>query len=449
MALHLQVALLFLVLLVAPATYVFTLNDTDIHRFNGALLFFAVAVGACWLLPALRGPRFGYPLQAISVIWFLTYGSGAKEWVLRGDPNAIQITYSGGFALLSLAFGYLIGKCFSGQGRIIRAEQLDSSSLKRRMYLFFGLSTLATIYFVLVGGIPAFHPDALVYRFEVRQRVSSYVIFMLRSGQLPVYFLWAMFLLTSHTHTRRIMLGMWLIIFLMLFVNFIPGWRNPLMFISMNLVFIYIFSAKNIKSIRVFLITTASVLGVLVMGFSRLYRLSLTQEVGAITYFSRYSSDPFQMFFFWASAQFSNYSFGYLTALDVFPRLVDHLNGTVMVTTLATMLPGKQELLDEKLKRWSGLEFEGGGLNLTLLGESYADFGYVGLVIYPVLYGLLIGVLVRNVESSPTPARVTLAAFATSSVCLGSLTGLLALSNFWILGGFTYYIARGERIKSN
>lgn len=448
MALPLQFALIFVALLAAPAIHLITLHDSNLDRFNGALAFFVIAVFTCWALPALRGPRFGYPLQAISIIWFLTYGIGAKEWLLRGNPNAIFISYSGGFALLALAFGYLLGKFSFGTGREIFPEQIRDSSMKRRMMLFFALSAIATAYFILVGGMPAFRSDALVYRFEVRQRVSSYVIFMLRSGQLPVYFLWAMFLLTRKKHTLQRKIWMLAVVGMTLFINFIPGWRNPLMFIAMNLVFIYVLSVKNIQSFRVFLITIGSVLGVLVMGFSRLYRLSLTQEVSAISYFSQYTTDPFQMFFLWAGAQFSNYSFGFLTALDVFPKLVNHLNGNVMVTTLATMLPGKQELLDEKLKRWSGLDFDGGGLNLTLLGESYADFGIFGLGLYPILYGILLGLLIRNVESSPTPARVTLAAFATSSVCLGSLTGLLALSNFWILGGFVYYIARGERIRN-
>ncbi|WP_167740378.1 O-antigen polymerase [Parasedimentitalea huanghaiensis] len=430
-----------------PAIYLFTLNDTSLQRFNGAIVFFVAAVVVCWALPAVRGPRFGYPIQAISVIWFFIYGLGAKEWLIRGNPNAIFIAYAGGFALLTLALGYLAGKHFVRPGPKIAPDQISTRALKRRMMVFLVLSVLATFYFVAVGGIPAFRPDALVYRFEVRQRVSSYVIFMLRSGQLPVYFMWAMFLLSTTRHSLQQKFWMWGAIGLMMFANFIPGWRNPLMFIAMNLVFIYIFSTKHMKSARIFLISAGSVIGILVMGFGRLYRLSLTQEVAAISYFSQFNTDPIRMFFHWTSAQFSNYSFGFLTALDVFPKLVNHLNGGVIVTTLATMLPGKQELLDEKLKKWSGLDFDGGGLNLTLLGESYADFGVFGLALYPFIYGTIIGLLVRKVEHSPTPARVTLAAFATSSVCLGSLTGLLALSNFWILGGFAFYISLGERIR--
>lgn len=109
------------------------------------------------------------------------------------------------------------------------------------------------------------------------------------------------------------------------------------------------------------------------------------------------------------------------------------------------MLPGHQELLDEKLKRWAGMDFEGGGLNLTVLGEAYADFGYFGLGFYPVIYGILLGVLVRRLETCPTPARVVLAAFVASSLCLGSLTRLLSLSVFWVLGGFLVCILLGER----
>jgi hypothetical protein len=53
--------------------------------------------------------------------------------------------------------------------------------------------------------------------------------------------------------------------------------------------------------------------------------------------------------------------------------------------------------------------------------------------------------LIVKVEQVRTPARIVMAAFMTSSICLGSLTGLLALSQFWVLGAIMIWIAWGER----
>lgn len=446
MSLHIQVLSLFVVPVMSAIAWGLSIDQDAITAFNLALVFFAFSVSMIWVLPALRGPSIGYPLQVISAIWFIVYGIGARTWLLEGNPMSITVVYAGGFAVLALASGYLFGKYAFGAGRFIETERVLLHGLKRRALLFVLLSGLATLYFVAVGGIPAFHSNALVYRFEVRERVSSYVVFMLRSSQLPLYAIWAMYQLGYIKKTLRNQVLIWSAVILVLFVNFIPGWRNPLMLVAFNLVFIYVLAHPTGRRLGLVVVGAASVAGILVMGFMRLFSLSQTQTVGSIAYFSQFTTDPFTMFFLWASAQFSNYTLGFLTSLSVFPSLVGYLKGGVIVTTLATMLPGHQELLDEKIKRWSGMNFDGAGLNLTILGESYADFGFFGVVFYPFMYGLILGILIRNVERSATPSRVVLAAFAASALSLGSLTGLLALSNFWILGGFMVFIMLGERI---
>ncbi len=446
-ALHVQVFWLFTVPIVALIAWKFSEGESAVFSFNAAVAFLGYSVLMVWTLPALKGPGIGYPLQVISLIWFIVYGIGARVAVRENDFTAITVTYSAGFATMALSLGYLLGKYGFGKGKQIDLRRLSLSSMRQRAIMFAVLAALATLYFVAVGGFPALHSNALVYRFEVRAKVSSYVVFMLRSSQLPLYVWWAFYQLGYIRKTHGNIARMWFAIALVLFVNFIPGWRNPLMFIAFNLIFINILASPRKSRLGILILGAGSAVTVLAMGFVRLLRLAQTQTVDAIVYFSTFTTDPIAMFFLWASANFSTYTLGFIAALRIFPDTVGHLYGGVMATTLMTMLPGKQELLDEKLKRWSGMEFDGGGLNLTILGESYADFGYFGLILYPLLYGLVLGILIRNAELAPTPARVLLAAFTASSLSLGSLTGLLSLSSFWVLGGFLVFITLGEKLR--
>lgn len=444
MSRHVQVVILLFCFCVPGVLQLFFSEEGLVFRYNAALFFLGLMLILLFLLPDVRGQSIGYPLPVISLIWFLIYGIGSRAWLLEAPENAILVVYSSGFSLIFLSLGYLLGGAVASS-RKQKGTLVNVEGLKRRAWLFCLLSFVATAYFIVVGGIPAFHPSALTYRFEVREQVSSYVVFLLRASQLPLYVLWALFLLGYIKYSFRNCLVVFFCIALVLFVNFIPGWRNPLMFIVFNLIFIYVFLGSAIGRFWAMVIGGSTAFLILVMGFVRLLRLSETRAVDSISYFSQFTTDPLQMFFLWSSAQFSNYTLGFLTSLSVFPDLVGHLKGGVLITTLATMLPGRQELLDEKLKRWSGMEFDGGGLNLTILGEAYADFGLFGIAFYPLLYGVVLGFVVRRVEISPTPARAIIAAFTASAICLGSLTGLLALSSFWVIGGFLVFISLGEK----
>lgn len=438
--------LLALAALAAPVYFIGARHSIGFH-FTLALFYFLLVVIACWRLPMLRGQNIGYPLRAISLIWFITYGLGPEIYVVNLTSEALLVVYAGAMGLQSVAMGYIVGTVLTStqQRQLPRRLIVNSDSMYRRIAVIFGLSIIATFYFLVVGGIPILHADALTYRFEVRDRVSSYVLFVMRAGQLPLYFFWAAFLLG---HVRKTRFNKWSIVALMaitFIVNAIPGWRNPLMLIAMALLFVYIYSRKRVNSVAIGFYASLSVVVVVAVGYFRLVSFAETQRSNTMAWFRSHGSGTFDVVVQFVSSQFSSYSSGFIAALQTFPQKVPYMHGGVFLTTIATMLPGKQELLDDKLKRWSGKHFEGGGLNLSLLGESYADFGWVGVALYPFLYGLLLGYLIVKVEQARTPARVVTAAFMTTSICIGSLTGLLSLSQFWVLGAIMMWIALGER----
>jgi oligosaccharide repeat unit polymerase len=67
--------------------------------------------------------------------------------------------------------------------------------------------------------------------------------------------------------------------------------------------------------------------------------------------------------------------------------------GETYINDLLTLLPGSQETFIMKLKSILGIEFAGGSLTPSVFGEGYYNFGLVGAVIIPLLYGILILIL--------------------------------------------------------
>ena len=71
--------------------------------------------------------------------------------------------------------------------------------------------------------------------------------------------------------------------------------------------------------------------------------------------------------------------------------------GLTYVKNLFTLLPGAQLDVTLWLKEVMGFEFSGGGVTPTLAGEAYINFGYLGLLLVP----LVIGVAIVTVERLP------------------------------------------------
>lgn len=105
----------------------------------------------------------------------------------------------------------------------------------------------------------------------------------------------------------------------------------------------------------------------------------------------------------------------------------------VFQQTLETFLPGQQLSFDQTLKSLSYSTFEGDGLNATLLGEAYADFGTVGIIVYCAGFGALSGITYKRVCNRPTHFRLIEHGFVMSVLILGTLTGIFGQAIYWVL----------------
>lgn len=438
-------SLLLLCLLLVSIFFYLVAKDYNPAQKYQVLLYTKIAI----VFIILISPTFKYggllaPVKVFAVLYLFVYGFGGWIWVDRGLDLSEKTVFYSTLAIISFAFGFVTTRPFYSPEH--NPSVIYAKPYFRKSLIFFIIVPLICfLLFLAVAGIPALRPDALTYRFEARQRISSYVIFTMRSIQLPLYFAICASLLGLYFTSRKVRIFLVLAIFAVYFINFVPGWRNPLFFITLNLALIFGYSTSAKKATAAALFVFIGALTILTFGFMRLYNLSSVQEVGAITYFRSRSSSDIEMFLLWASNALSVYSYGFIQSLYAFPDVLGHLHGRVILITLSTMLPGQGQLLDQILKEALGMDFDGGGLNLSLLGESYADFGMIGVILYPFIYGGIMGVLMKAVERNKTPARIVPAAFVMSCIIQGTMTGLLSISIYHILGAFLVFILYMER----
>jgi len=91
--------------------------------------------------------------------------------------------------------------------------------------------------------------------------------------------------------------------------------------------------------------------------------------------------------FFWRP--FVNiYNLQYI--LDAFPKSHNYLFGDGFLMDIMTLMPGHSINFQTWVKDSVGLDFEGGGVTVTYLGEFYINFGFFGLIIAPVFYSIFL-----------------------------------------------------------
>ena len=80
-------------------------------------------------------------------------------------------------------------------------------------------------------------------------------------------------------------------------------------------------------------------------------------------------------------AQATYVNAGNLGALtELVPGKMSFLVGGGYLIDLAVLLPGPQPNLGMVLKHAAGMEFAGGGITIGLFGESYLNFGILGVI---------------------------------------------------------------------
>lgn len=93
--------------------------------------------------------------------------------------------------------------------------------------------------------------------------------------------------------------------------------------------------------------------------------------------------------------------------VETFPSRLKYTHGLTLLYPFYTLLPGHQEGTAERLKDVLGVEFDGGGLTPTIVGDFYIDFGMPG-----VFLGMLaVGTIFRYVYRKRTANKYGLLAY--------------------------------------
>jgi oligosaccharide repeat unit polymerase len=116
--------------------------------------------------------------------------------------------------------------------------------------------------------------------------------------------------------------------------------------------------------------------------------------------------------------------------VEAVPAKYDYQYGLTYLYPLHTLLPGKQETLDQQLKKALGRTFPGGGFVPSTLGEAYVNFGPAGFLLVPFALGWLMGLLYRRFSQGTGNGEGLLYLFLLYYLSAHMVSGILASSIF-------------------
>jgi len=200
--------------------------------------------------------------------------------------------------------------------------------------------------------------------------------------------------------------------------------RHDIFTFLIGSVVIYNFAWKKVGVSKLIAILLIGLIFLMSVGFYRLATLSyVSPEKDFLVKVA--GPNPGLMFITYIILQFTNYPSNFAIYLDTFPKVLPFEWGYSFVRAVSTILPGHQELLDEYVKSQLKLDFLGGGINPTLLGELYANFGYAGLAVMSI-YGAIITFLFHKMLKYRNGIYVISYAYGISCLLLATVGGFFS-----------------------
>lgn len=405
--------------------------------FEISLQFLCVLIGALPLIIHIclssRGRYYFDPFSPLHIFpatYGLVYGLGALRYVNENDPTATRIVT---FALMGIACYMAVASivfsrtlAISSGNHTIRNKK-EAGAARIVLVALLSSSLLAAIYMVSKVGMPFLYEDKLDARLAARDIVSSNVIYIMRTSFIGFYIYLACTLNENHKLTNAKTAILVSLFALICFINIIPGWRGPIFLFAFNSAMIVHYRYAKLNLTKAATYGGLLVLAMLAWGFVRVIynpnELLIITELYAIT------DSILVIFLLWSAYQFSVYTLGFKTVLEIFSS-DPHLLGGVFLMTASTLAPGKQDTLGELIKERGGFDFAGAGLNPTILGDAYADFGAAGIAIYMALSSFILCTSYKRMRRTPSPKNTAIYAYLTTCFVLGSLTGILSQASY-------------------
>ena len=410
-----------------PDALRFLLED----RFFFTKLFIVVLGILCLLPVAWQALRFGFKVELFSptivfpLLYFAVFGLGSLQLLAISDRRVFTVV---SYAIAGIIF-YYFGALVMKLALLCRKERpkghkvsvdWDPYLLRLVLSSFVVISIAATLYHAFKTGLPIFIPNIEELRVSIQQEVTNYILFLMRLITPAVFFLLAYGFL--YRGVKRPVLFFAFAGGLLIIVGLAN--RHDVFTYSLGSILIYHFGRKKLNLRMLLPGIFIGLLCLMAMGFYRIISLSfMTPEKAFLIKIA--SENRLFMFLAYSVFQFTIYPFNFAIYLDTFPTILPFELGYSFVRAVSTILPGHQDLLDELVKAKLNLQFLGGGINPTILGELYANFGFLGVVGMSV-YGALMTFLFYNMLRNRSGINIIAYSYGMVSLLLSLIGGFFS-----------------------
>lgn len=297
----------------------------------------------------------------IALTWAKNYEMMKEVYI--SDVTTFYVIYSMSITTLIIAINNKIRDKRNKTYSVFYEWNLVKPNHQQTAWILFFLGVFFWIFFVFKAGqIPIFSSDIENFRIEAREGMGYVTIlsitFITYSG---------LYLAISLNNKVRI----FIILCISSFILLSFGNRAPMLyFLLFYFIFLCIKYKIKINLVKVLPIALAGYLLLVLLGA---YRMNVDANL----------SDKFLLTLGWRP-------YVNLQNLDlILNYFTDFLYGKGYWIDLYVLAPGPDPNLGTWIKDVLRLEFDGGSVTITYLGDAFVNFGFLGVIVYPIIFPLL------------------------------------------------------------
>lgn len=270
-------------------------------------------------------------------------------------------------------FGSILSQFLSNNISIKKEKTLINFNIKQItvLRLLFIMSLISSIYYLYINNNYLFGDN--IYSDRIAALSGNGLIFFI--SQFPIIIVPMLYIL--YKRTNRYKIDFIIITVVSTIVLLVSGFRSPVLTMYVCLLLV-VFSKNNISYKKLIIIGLTFILLVQGMGIYRKKMSNFDVNNGLFQYLTiEYSTNCLNIHYI----------------KNVFPNKINYQYGRTYLINLKMLLPGDDPDYTLWLKNKMGLEFAGGGITPTILGDLYLNYGeklmYVGMFIYGIFGNII------------------------------------------------------------
>lgn len=393
-----------------------------------SLQVFIIAVSTTSILwNAYKSKEFDVfaPQNIVAVVYVVIFAIGSVSHIIINSAvvvlplTMVSVSLVGFMIGCRLPLGKRLQK-ISGDFRVA-TNRYNGRSVRFIVVGVMGVATLATVFMVLKVGFPFLYENKIVGRLDARRAVTSWTTYGMGMSNIAFFIYLGYKASYGNGLTKRDvpkLMVFWLVV---AFMNAIPGWRNPVIFFALGTIAVLNYTSQRVSVKKATLVGFG--ITFLTIGWGLIRVFSGGAASAGVEYLANIASTSLRLYLMIGTLSLSVYSYGLIQVAKIVPEEMGFTYGGIYLSTWITALPGETKTIGKLVKEASGLEFDGPGINVTLVGEAFIDFGFVGVFSYSLIYGILLATLYRRVRYSFKSA--ILYAYVIMTFSIGIMTGVL------------------------